>query len=424
MKNAFRIAVCAVLVLLFSSYSAQASISTPATDNSDYILVPENFSISSSPKIEIHYHWLTSFDAAKPTFIFLNGGPGASSHYYLLFQDFWMSTELRRRFNILFFDPRGVGQSSSINANNIATKDMKSYTFESMVEDIESLRTQLSLGQKIGLIGHSTGGHLVFSYALKYPKNVLKIISLHGAISEIGFLTQYDDRISEWMKASAGLDQGKLTLLGQKIQSGQACLEDGRTLPQQAWSQIVNYALYGTYSKRLSLPSLLKSLVTGNIDGDSYCKRSQVIYTLSDLIDGPNSLDPLSAMPNLNLIVNANVVCSNLLTFNEVESLSAPYLTGARALWQRDCSPLRASGKIKENPFDVRGDISKVQVPILLVGADHDQWIAPRAQLEAWNALSNEQKKTSKIVILNNCSHFSFYECPADLTKALDEFVQ
>lgn len=391
--------------------------------NSGCITIDENSKSPNDGKIQIHYKWLNPFDPKKQTFIFLNGGPGAGSNYYELFQDFWKSSQLGQKFNLLFFDPRGVGRSSPITQSNVANKNMKNYTFDGMVEDIEALRTQLLAGQKIGLIGHSTGGHLVFSYALKYPMNVFKIISLHGAISEMGFLNQYHDRMTEWRRATTGLDQNNLNLLRQKIQSGNACVAEGNPLPSKAWDQLVNYALYGTYSQRLNLNTTLQSLLKGNIDADSYCRQNPQGATASELITGPSANDPLNAMGEINLIINSNVVCTNLMTFNEVESLSPPYLDGTRELWKRTCSNLKASGKITEKPFDVRKDIKKLLVPILIIGADSDQWIAPKAQQEIWNTLSDAQKKISRMTILNKCSHFSFYECPEQLKIELDRFV-
>lgn len=403
---------------------SEEDICSKRIPNSGCIIINENSHSLADGKIKIRYQWLSPFDSKKQTFIFLNGGPGGGFGYYMAFQDFWRATHLGRHFNVLFFDPRGVGGSSPVDATNVSSRNMKNYTFSGMVEDIEGLRSQLLGDKKVGLIGHSTGGHLVFSYALKYPANVFKIISLHGAVSEIGFLTQYHDRITEWMNATVGIEQKKIELLKKKIEDGQACLDDGNKIPPRAWSQLVNYALYGTYSQRESLHPTLVSLIKGNVDGTSHCSQTPKGPSASDLVEGPAPQDPLNAMGGINLIINSNVTCSNLLTYDEVEALSPPYLEGARELWKRDCSNLVSSGKILEDPFDVRKDVKSLSIPILLLGADHDQWIAPRAQQEAWDTLLDNQKKTSKFVLLNKCSHFSFYDCPGQLKAALDDFMR
>ena len=93
--------------------------------------------------------------------IILHGGPGVP-HDYL--QDIRSLSPYAR---LVFFDQRGTGKSGKSNKLD--------YTLESNVEDTENIRKALGLGQ-CAIFGHSWGGMLAQAYALKYPRNVRRLI--------------------------------------------------------------------------------------------------------------------------------------------------------------------------------------------------------------------------------------------------------
>jgi proline iminopeptidase len=77
-------------------------------------------------------------------------------------------TPLARHYQLIFIDERGSGRSQKL-------EDVTGYTVENMVEDVEAVRQALGLGQ-ISLLGHSYGGVLAQAYALKYQKNLSRLI--------------------------------------------------------------------------------------------------------------------------------------------------------------------------------------------------------------------------------------------------------
>ena len=85
--------------------------------------------------------------------VVLHGGPGAS-HDYLLPG----LLPLARANRLIFVDERGSGRSERL-------EDVKAYTVEQMVEDVEGLRQALGLG-RVNLLGHSYGGVVAQAYAL------------------------------------------------------------------------------------------------------------------------------------------------------------------------------------------------------------------------------------------------------------------
>ncbi|MDR3610244.1 MAG: proline iminopeptidase-family hydrolase [Ignavibacteriaceae bacterium] len=106
--------------------------------------------------------YYTTFGKGAPLFI-VHGGPGASHDYFLPYL-----IPLARNNRLIFIDERGSGKSQKL-------EDVSAYTVANMVEDVEAVRKALNLG-KINLLGHSYGGVLAQAYALKYQKNLSRLI--------------------------------------------------------------------------------------------------------------------------------------------------------------------------------------------------------------------------------------------------------
>lgn len=97
----------------------------------------------------------------KPVFVFVHGGPGNGCWDFR-----YMAMKIADACNVLMFDERGCLRSDDI-------KD--DFNSEMLVDDIEELRKLFGIDRMI-LCGHSYGGTLIVRYALKYPKNVEKMI--------------------------------------------------------------------------------------------------------------------------------------------------------------------------------------------------------------------------------------------------------
>ena len=106
--------------------------------------------------------YYTMMGRGEPLLI-LHGGPGASHDYFLPYL-----LPLARHHKVIFIDERGSGKSQKL-------EDRAAYTVENMVEDVEAVRQGLGLG-KINLLGHSYGGALAQAYALKYQRNLSRLI--------------------------------------------------------------------------------------------------------------------------------------------------------------------------------------------------------------------------------------------------------
>jgi proline iminopeptidase len=98
----------------------------------------------------------------KPVCFVLHGGPGGD---HTVFKP--SLTPLSELMQLVYIDNRGSGLSDR--------GPQSSYSLENNVEDLEALRKYLGLEQ-IVLLGHSYGGMVAMSYAVKYPQNIKGLV--------------------------------------------------------------------------------------------------------------------------------------------------------------------------------------------------------------------------------------------------------
>jgi proline iminopeptidase len=131
--------------------------------------------------------YVKSFGRGDPL-VLLHGGPGASHDYFLPYL-----VPLARHNRLVFLDERGSGKSEKL-------EDVKQYTVENMVEDVEAVRQALGLG-KINLLGHSFGGVLAQAYALKYQANLDHLV-LCSTFHSTAALNEVFRKMKEQMPAA------------------------------------------------------------------------------------------------------------------------------------------------------------------------------------------------------------------------------
>lgn len=105
--------------------------------------------------------WVVTVGQGDPL-ILIAGGPGGA-HLGLRRFD-----TLAQHYMLIYFDAFGRGKSDT-------AKNLREYTIERDIEDIEGLRTALHL-DKVNVLGHSYGGVVAQGYALKYGRHVKHLI--------------------------------------------------------------------------------------------------------------------------------------------------------------------------------------------------------------------------------------------------------
>ncbi len=100
--------------------------------------------------------------------IIIPGGPGGAHKAYREFD----SLTLNSNIQLIYYDAFGRGKSDT-------AKDLKAYSLERDIEDIEGLRKAMNLN-KINLLGHSYGSLVAQGYAVKYGQNLSHLIIANG----------------------------------------------------------------------------------------------------------------------------------------------------------------------------------------------------------------------------------------------------
>ncbi len=102
-----------------------------------------------------------------PLFI-IPGGPGSSHVGYRIMDSLTVNSNIQ----VVYFDAFGRGKSDT-------AKNVKEYSLERDIEDLEGLRKVMGL-DKISLYGHSYGSLVAQGYALKYGQHTRHLIIANG----------------------------------------------------------------------------------------------------------------------------------------------------------------------------------------------------------------------------------------------------
>jgi proline iminopeptidase len=103
--------------------------------------------------------------------VFVHGGPGSTSYYY---EAMLGAPIIEQHVQMIYFDQRGCGRSSSANNGD--------YSLIRMLKDMEELRQYLGY-KKWAVMGHSFGGILITNYAYKYPASVSALLLIHCTLN-------------------------------------------------------------------------------------------------------------------------------------------------------------------------------------------------------------------------------------------------
>jgi proline iminopeptidase len=111
-----------------------------------------------------------TFGTGDEVLLCLHGGPGGTHEYLLSLGELGDD-----KVKVVMYDQLGVGSSEK-------PKDTSLFTIEYGAEEVEGFRKAMNLG-KVHLFGSSYGGALALQYALKYQRNIKKLIIAGGLAS-------------------------------------------------------------------------------------------------------------------------------------------------------------------------------------------------------------------------------------------------
>ena len=156
--------------------------------------------------------------------VLISGGPG-SAHVGMHSFD-----TLAGHCKLIYVDGYGRGKSD-------VAKDVKEYTLDRDIEDIEGVRKALKL-ETISVLGHSYGGLVAQGYALKYPTHVKKLI-LASTFHSFVMWQENDDNSNQEIKENYPEIWDTLTKLRRQG------LISSDTLHQEIYGKVPYGFLYG-----------------------------------------------------------------------------------------------------------------------------------------------------------------------------------
>lgn len=139
--------------------------------------VPRDYSDPQAGTIEIYAYTVKPFDASKPSYIYVDGGPGQNTHGM-------MSAYTDGTFNEFRFDQRGLGCSSPDSYDTYMDPDL--YSSMNNIRDMEKIRDSFGI-KKWSVYGVSYGTIPSTMYASKYGSktNSVVIEGVYGRSDQI-----------------------------------------------------------------------------------------------------------------------------------------------------------------------------------------------------------------------------------------------
>lgn len=129
-----------------------------------------------------------------PTLLFVHGGPGDNSAYWMV----PLESRWRTQWNLLWYDQRGAGKSERGLAYD-------AYSLAAHVEDIRRVQDAAGL-ERVVLVAHSWGGIPASLYAVRYPERVAALINVSGT----GSFQEIGEHLLQHLKAYYRKDAVKL----------------------------------------------------------------------------------------------------------------------------------------------------------------------------------------------------------------------
>lgn len=403
-------------------------------------------------------------DGATKNLLVNPGGPGGSgldlvaSSVQLMF-----STELQREYNVIGFDPRGVGESTPVQCQSDEQIDegrqlnlrawipedqeqviaqTKEYAADcaentgdllgnvdtvSAAKDMDIIRAVLG-DEQLDYLGFSYGTFLGATYADLFPKRVGHFV-LDGAMdpaktaAEINLAQGigFENEIDAWLEDCLAqedcpfigtVEEAKVQLqqFFAQVENEPMVASDGRSVPIIDFINGFIVPLYDNSNWGMLTAAMTHAMVDGNVDDILYFsdlssdRSSDGIYTSngSDAFSAINCLDrPMDASPEA-MQAEAVELMRNAPTLGKYLSYGAISC---------DAWPYKATGK--PQVLDATGSND-----ILVVGTTGD----PATPYE-WSKALSEELSNATLLTFEGHGHTAYGRSNECITKAVDDYL-
>jgi pimeloyl-ACP methyl ester carboxylesterase len=426
------------------------------------LTVPLDYANPTEKAIAISVIRLTAKENTLGSLILNPGGPGGSGIQYTRAAEYVTTQTIRDNFDIVGFDPRGVGESTPIECIDDQTTDAyvaldgtPDDEFElaasiemltqfgaaclanspdlitqvdtiSAAKDIDILRAALG-DEKLNWLGKSYGTYLGATYAQLFPQNVGRML-LDGAIDPTlsnlelseGQARGFEDALTRFAEDCliqpdcplTGTVQDAVTqvqLLLENLDANPATLDDGREFTQAMGVLGVVGGLYDVTYGWSQLRPMLSAAFTGDFSGLS---ASVDLYT-SRNTDGTYSDNSNDAIMAINCIDRTDRgTIEETIALAEQWSLFAPVFGGYLAWGNIACSYWPVPGNQALADYSAVGSAQ-----ILVVGTTHDP-----ATPYIWAQALASQLSNSTLLTLDGDGHTAYQQGSTCIDEVVDEY--
>ena len=424
--------------------------------------VPIDYANPSSGTMDIAVTRLVGSDSNGNALVLNPGGPGGSGIDYAQAAPYVMSETLIDNFDVVGFDPRGVGQSSPIDclsdeetdtyisvdgspddqqeidetvkfldqfAQECADKSPTTYGFidtVSAAKDVDILRVLLK-NEKLNWFGKSYGTFLGATYAELFPQNVGRML-LDGAINpamsnqelSYGQALGFENALKRFVadcpsrkncplqsEGEAGVNE--IMEFVNKFDADPVTLEDGRELTQ---AMALTGVLGTLYDKVYGWESLRSSL-TDAFNGDYAALVENVDWYTSRNDDGTFSDNSNDAIMAINCLDR-----QDRPTLEEAQALANQWASeapnfGAYLGWgSLSCSYWKTPATGDAHPIAAQGAPT-----ILVVGTTNDP-----ATPYPWAEALADQLESGVLLTLDGDGHTAYFQGSACIDDYVDNY--
>ncbi|KAK7677081.1 hypothetical protein QCA50_019979 [Cerrena zonata] len=120
-----------------------------------------NFEIPSAGKLcKTHYWIVGDLKTSKTPLVILHGGPGATHHYVSINDELYKLHDIP----VILYDQIGNGNSTHLPEKR---GDADFWTVQLFINELDNLLKHLAIQQRYDILGHSWGGMLAASFAIR-----------------------------------------------------------------------------------------------------------------------------------------------------------------------------------------------------------------------------------------------------------------
>lgn len=443
------------------------SAQLPADLECAQLQVPMDYADPSGPTITLGLSRVKATEPASRigSLIFNPGGPGSSALDLLIAQataNYPFTENLRKHFDIVGFDPRGVGQSTPVKCDpqlwneypSLFPKTKEEYdalvahnkAFAqsclertgpalahvdtlSVARDLDAVRAALG-DEKISYFGLSYGTMIGAQYAELFPEKI-RVMALDGALDhsqsentfhfvEVKAYEQVLERFAAWCGASPDCALNGKDVLKEfdaLVKKADAepipapdCVTSGACRPTATGDDIRSAVQENLLGTQLwpGLGEKLARAIAGDASGFSFkLKKAEADHDFSE-----------TAIQCLDWPAQTNATYEGYQARRIFDRATAPHTQGAAQSWRAQTRCIGWPVPVKNPPRPLVVEVDAAP-PILIINATYD----PSTSMQ-WALEMSSQLPSSALLIRNGFGHTTYANPgPSQVREAIDEYL-